>query len=74
MNAFFFCSEIEYAHRSGTMQILHNVVSVLCCCYSACRMVVVKQGEVGLTQNSDKPEILPPGIYILIPTICGLIC
>ena len=29
-------------------------------------MVVVKQGQIALTQNGDEPEILPPGRHVLL--------
>ena len=45
---------------------MHTAMVVLCCCYSVCRIVLVKQGELGLTQNSDKPELLGPGRHVLL--------
>ena len=33
---------------------------------NCCRMVVVKQGQIALTQNGDEPEILPPGRHVLL--------
>ena len=59
-------SKIEYVHREGFAATAHAALAALCCCYSACRMVVVKQGELGLTQNSDKPEMLGPGRHALL--------
>merc|ERR1719204_1951698 len=58
--------KIEYVHREGFAATAHAALAALCCCYSACRMVVVKQGELGLTQNSDKPEMLGPGRHVLL--------
>lgn len=58
--------KIEYVHREGIAATAHAGLAALCCCYSVCRMVVVKQGEVGLTQNSEKPEMLGPGRHCLL--------
>ena len=61
-----FHSKIEYVNRNGAESTIHTAMAVLCCCYSICRIVLVKQGEIGLTQNSDKPELLGPGRHVLL--------
>eukprot|EP01084_Bolivina_argentea_P238463 400612_1 len=57
---------LEYVDRSGIESTIHKSLSVLCCCYSLCKMVLIKQGEIGLTQNGDKPELLGPGRHVLL--------
>jgi len=58
--------KLEYVNRSSCYSGVHSTIAALCCCYSVCRMVVVKQGEIGLTQNADKPELLGPGRHVLL--------
>ena len=58
--------KIEYVNRSSTMETIHTGLTILCCCYSICRIILVKQGEIGLTQNGDKPELLGPGRHVLL--------
>lgn len=58
--------QIEIVNRSFLYGTIHTVLATLCCPYSIFRMHVIKQGEIGLTQYGDEPEILGPGRHVLL--------
>ena len=60
---------LAFVERSGCWATTHRALSVLGCLmcgYSFCRMTVVLQGEIGLTQFGDEPELLKPGRHVLL--------
>jgi len=61
-------AKIEYV-KTGDESMLHSVgvaVGTLFCCYSLCRQHLIKRGQLGLTQNAEKPEVLGPGRHFLL--------
>eukprot|EP00485_Elphidium_margaritaceum_P002465 CAMPEP_0202692270 /NCGR_PEP_ID=MMETSP1385-20130828/6685_1 /ASSEMBLY_ACC=CAM_ASM_000861 /TAXON_ID=933848 /ORGANISM="Elphidium margaritaceum" /LENGTH=521 /DNA_ID=CAMNT_0049347765 /DNA_START=36 /DNA_END=1601 /DNA_ORIENTATION=- len=63
--------KLEYTDqlRSGGQSNLHKgmvALGMLCCCYSACKTVMVRKGELALIQNNEKPELLGPGRHVLL--------
>jgi len=44
----------------------HFFCAMICCCYSICRCFLVQQGQIALTQNGSKPELLGPGRHVLL--------
>ena len=62
-------SKLAFVERKCCAKITHNVLSILgtlLCGYSCCNMYVVEKGQIGLTQYSDQPEILPQGRHVLL--------
>jgi len=57
---------IAFVHRSEAESMLHSCLAVVLCCYSVCRTYVVKQGQIGLTQYGDEPQLLGPGRHTLL--------
>ena len=60
--------ELVFVNRSPTSSFIHTTCSIICCCWSigCCRTHLVKQGEIGLTQFGDEPQILGPGWHSLL--------
>lgn len=57
---------VEFIQRSGSYATFHCALAVLGNVYSWCKMVLIKEGEIGLTWNSGAPEILPSGRHVLL--------
>jgi len=58
--------DLEFMTRGAAGEVCHTLVAVLCNVYSLCKMVLVKEGQIGLTWNGGTPEILPPGRHVLL--------
>lgn len=59
-------SGVEYVQRSAPYAAFHSCMSILCCPYALCNMVLVNEGQIALTWNNGSPEILPPGRHSLL--------
>ncbi|ETO35130.1 hypothetical protein RFI_01945, partial [Reticulomyxa filosa] len=57
---------IAFVSRPPLYEGFHCCLSALLCCYSWSRMVVVKQGQIALTQFGDEPQLLGPGRHVLL--------
>ena len=61
--------QLVFVERSKFGSCIHNSLSILCCCWSICRCHLVKQGEIGLTQYGDEPQILGPGRHVILSPV-----
>jgi len=59
-------ADVEFMSRSGAGDFCHTLAAVILNLYSLCKMVLVKEGQIGLTWNGGTPEILPPGRHVLL--------